>query len=181
MKQTLVVYHSRSGHTRRVAQALAERLDADLDEIVVDTPRPGPLGYALCALEALMQCTPDLRRAAHDPARYSLVVIGTPVWFWSLSSPVHAWARRHVLAQPKLAFFCTMGGSGAERAFAQLEQTCGKTPQATLALTEAQLAQDIAPALTRFVAELKREPAKKRAARKAVPPRRLRPAERAAR
>jgi flavodoxin len=181
MKQTLVAYHSRSGHTRRVARALAERLDADLDEIVVDTPRQGPLGYALCALEALTQCTPDLRRAAHDPSRYSLVVIGTPVWFWSLSSPVLAWARRHTFSQSKLAFFCTMGGSGAERAFAQLEGACGKASQARLALTEPQLTKDIAPALSRFVADLKHEPAKKEAARKAAPPRRQRPVARAAR
>ncbi len=27
MKKTLIVYHSRTGHTRRVAQALASRLD----------------------------------------------------------------------------------------------------------------------------------------------------------
>jgi flavodoxin len=180
MKQTLVVYHSRSGHTRSVAKALAERLDADLDEIVVDAPRQGPLGYALCALEALMQCAPDVRAGEHDLSRYALVVIGTPVWFWSLSSPVRAWARRHALAGPKLAFFCTMGGSGAERAFEQLEQACGQPPLATLALSEAQLAKDIAPALARFVGELRHAPAKKKATPKAAS-RRMRTATRGAR
>ena len=103
-----------------------------------------------------MQCTPDVRRAAHEPSHYALAVIGTPVWFWSLSSPVRAWVRRHTLSGPELAFFCTMGGSGAERAFAQLEQACGQPPLATLALTEAQLDKDITLALTRFVAELRR-------------------------
>ena len=95
MKTTLVVYHSRTGQTRRVAEALAKRLDADIDEIVTDTPRAGLAGYALCALEAITECTPDLKRAHHDPARYERVLIGTPVWVWSLSSPVRAWVRRH--------------------------------------------------------------------------------------
>lgn len=183
MKKTLVVYHSRSGHTRRVAQALAERLDADLDEIVTDTPREGVTGYALCALEAMAQCTLDIRRVRHDPAHYECVLIGTPVWFWSLSSPVRAWVRRHALGGARLAFFCTLGGSGAERAFAQLEAACSRAPEATLALTEAQLAGDIEPGLDRFVAALRGRPPVKRATRKpaAKPaPRRARAAARAA-
>jgi hypothetical protein len=41
MKKTLIVFHSRSGYTRRVAQALAQRLDADLDEIRIVQPMAG--------------------------------------------------------------------------------------------------------------------------------------------
>jgi menaquinone-dependent protoporphyrinogen IX oxidase len=165
---TLVVYHSRTGHTRRVAEALAKRLDADLEEIVTDTPREWLTGYALCALEAMTQCTPDLKRARHDPAHYERVLIGTPVWCWSLSSPVRAWVRRHPLGKAKLAFFCTMGGSGAERVFAQLEEACARAPEATLALTEQQPSQDIEPALDRFIAALER-PTSAKGARKAAP------------
>ena len=165
---TLVVYHSRTGHTRRVAEAIAKRLDADLDEIVTDTPREWLTGYALCALEAMTQCTPDLKRMRHDPQRYERVVIGTPVWCWSLSSPVRAWVRRHSLGHAKLAFFCTMGGSGAERVFGQLEEACGRAPEATLALTEQQPSQDIDPAIDRFIAALER-PVDGKRARKAAP------------
>jgi flavodoxin len=177
MSKTLVVFHSRTGHTRRVAKALAERLNADLDEIIVHQRRDGPFGYARCALEAMAGCAASVRATEHDPSRYELVIIGTPVWFWSLSSPVRAWAQSHPLADAKPAFFCTMGGAGAERAFEQLESVCGRAPQATLALTESQLSSDLEAALTRFIGELQRQPA--RAGRS--PARKRRPAVRAAR
>ena len=160
MNKTLVVFHSRTGHTRRVAKALAEQLNADLDEIVVHQRRDGPLGYARCALEALGGCAASVRATKSDPSRYERVVIGTPIWFWSLSSPVRAWAQSHHLGQAKLGFFCTMGGSGAEHAFEQLESVCGRAPQATLALTEAQLAGGLDAALADFVAELQGRPAR---------------------
>jgi Flavodoxin-like fold len=176
MNSTLVVFHSRSGHTRRVAKALAEGLNADLDEIVVHQRRDGPLGYARCALEAMAGCAASVRATQHDPSQYERVVIGTPIWFWSLSSPVRAWVQSHHLGNARLAFFCTMGGSGAERAFEQLESVCGRSPQATLALTEAQLSSGLDAALADFVAELQERPA--RAERAA--PRKRRTAARAA-
>ena len=160
MSSILVVFHSRTGHTRRVAKALAERLNADLDEIVVHQRRDGPLGYARCALEGLAGCAASVKATKHDPSRYERVIIGTPIWFWSLSSPVRAWVQSRHLGDAQLAFFCTMGGSGADHAFEQLESVCGRAPQATLALTEAQVASGIDAALDEFVAELQGRPAR---------------------
>ncbi|MFO0207048.1 MAG: hypothetical protein ACK54L_13040 [Betaproteobacteria bacterium] len=68
MKKTLIVFHSRSGYTRRVAQALAQRLDADLDEIRIVQPMAGTLGYAFCALESLLDLNPALRPSTRDAA-----------------------------------------------------------------------------------------------------------------
>lgn len=158
MPGTLVVFHSRSGHTRRVAKALAERLGADLDEIVVRHALHGALSYARCALEAVSAQAATVRATEHDPSLYDRVLIGTPVWCWSLSSPVRAWVQGHHWGNAKLAFFCTMGGSGADHAFAQLESACGRAPQATLALTESQLHGGIDAALEEFVAALQGRP-----------------------
>lgn len=136
MAKTLIVYHSRSGYTRRVAQSLAGRLDADLDEIQIVQPLDGPLGYVMCAIEAIGGLAPALRPATKDPAKYDLVVIGTPVWFWSLASPMRSWLERHPLRGRRFAFFCTMGGSGASCVFSTMKELAGGDPIATLALTD---------------------------------------------
>jgi flavodoxin len=164
--KTLIVYHSRTGHTRRVAQALAKRLGADLEEITVLQPHDGAFGYAQCALEAMTMLTPAIHASHHDPAQYELVVIGTPVWFWSLASPVRSWViqhqGQHQGARPQqVAFFCTMGGSGSLRAFATLETLIGKRPVATLALTEREVSERQQPALDAFVKALHGRAAKK--------------------
>lgn len=177
--KVLIVFHSRTGHTRRIAQTLAKRLHADVEEIAVLQPRDGAIGYAQCSLEALAMLTPAIRPTQHDPAQYDLVVIGTPIWFWSLSSPVRSWVIQHQGARPQnVAFFCTMGGSGAQRAFDALETLIGKRPVATLALAEQQLGVRQNAALDAFVKALQsgRAPKKRKSPAAARPVRRVRAA-----
>ncbi len=117
MTKTLIVYHSRTGYTRRIARHLADRLGADLDEIRIVQPMHGVLGYAACAIEAMAGLAPALRPMRHKPADYDLIIVGTPVWFWNLSSPVRSWLENFGSRGKRFAFFCTMGGSGASRVF----------------------------------------------------------------
>lgn len=149
--KTLVVCFSRSGRTRRIAQALAERLHADFEDIGAVQPRDGPLGYAQSALEALLMLAPAIDAPRHDSARYALVVIGSPVWFWSLASPVRTWLLRASLRHARVAFFCTMGGSGAWHVFDTMAALTGKQPEATLALTEREVDAGANGALDAFV------------------------------
>jgi hypothetical protein len=72
----------------------------------------------------------------HEVSSYDLVVIGTPVWAWSLSSPVRAYLMATASQLPKVAFFCTLGGSGSENAFAQMTAIVGKEPRAVCAITQ---------------------------------------------
>jgi flavodoxin len=137
--KTLVVYYSRTGHTQQVAEQLAAALGATLCPITEPGSRLGPLGYARSLIEGAFGRDAPIRAAQHDPAGYDLVLLGTPIWGWHLSSPVRAFARRHAKQIRRAAFFCTMGGSGAEQAFAELEQLIGHPPVATLAITEAEL------------------------------------------
>jgi len=155
MAKTLIVYHSRSGYTRRVAQSLAARLDADLDEIRIVQPLDGPLGYAMCAVEAIGGLAPALRPVTKDPAKYDLVVVGTPVWFWSLASPVRSWLERHPLRGRRFAFYCTMGGSGASCVFSTMKELAGGDPIAILALTDDEVDASARAKVDGFIRTLK--------------------------
>lgn len=133
--KVLVVYYSRTGYTRRVAHSLARRLNADLEEIGTD-PRPGARGYLRCALESMLKLQTAIHTPQHDPAAYGLVLVGGPVWFWGLSSPVRSYLMLRRRRLPQVAFFCTMGGSGSRRVFDMMTTLAGKRPLATLALTD---------------------------------------------
>ncbi len=169
--KTLVVYHSRSGYTRRVAESLARRLDADLDEIVTVVPRRSPRGYLRCALESMLHLRTGIRPAERDPAAYGRVVIGGPVWFWDLSSPVRTYLMKQRHRLPQVAFFCTMGGSGAERVFAAMEEITARHPVATLALTDSDIDRHRHGRIDGFVHALSRpvRPAARTAARHRKP------------
>jgi menaquinone-dependent protoporphyrinogen IX oxidase len=153
--QVLVVYYSRSGTTRRIAQALAAMLGGTLEEIAETKSRASLLGYWRSVIEARRQLPATIVAAKTDPSSFDLVVIGTPVWAWSLSSPVRAYLAASRGSLPEVAFFCTLGGAGASTTFTQMQGIVGKPPRATCALT----ARDIeagreGPLLAGFVATL---------------------------
>jgi flavodoxin len=157
-RRALVVYFSRDGHTRHIAQEIAQAYSADLEQIRTLGNRRGLLGYVRCALEALLGIEPALHRDMQRLERYGLVIIGTPIWFWNIASPVRAWVARHRAELPRVALFCTYGGSGATKVFADLERLCGGRAVATLALTEGQCAdEDHMAQVRRFAADCERD------------------------
>jgi flavodoxin len=150
----LVVYYSRSSHTWRVAEKLAADCGADLETIVDPTNRSGVSGYLRSGFQAFFQRLVPIGPSVHNPAAYDLVVIGTPIWDRSVSSPVHSYLQRHRSAFPPVAFFCTCGGMGSVRVFRQMTEQCGREPVATMVLTERELA---APAASTVIAQFARK------------------------
>ena len=155
----LVVYYSRSGTTRRVASALSATLNGSVEEIVDVRGRNGLFGYWRSVSEARRKQPADILPVKHDPSKFDLVVIGTPVWAWSVSSPVRAYLTANKDRLPDVAFFCTLGANGSDAAFAQMQAIIGKHPRATCAITDGELAKGKeGPQLTAFAMALQVPP-----------------------
>ena len=139
MTETLVVYYSRTNHTHKVAELVAQGVGANVERILDAQSREGALGYWRSGQQAMLQRPGEIQPAKEDPSHYDLTILGSPVWSWSLSPPM----RSYVIAQQhkfkRVAFFCTEGGSGGARLFRQLQALCGKPPVATLEVTEGEL------------------------------------------
>jgi flavodoxin len=154
----LVVYYSRSGTTRKVAQSLATALQCDSEEIVDARSRNGMLGYLRSVIEARRRVPARIALSIKDPSTYDLIVVGTPVWAWSLSSPVRAYMIANSARFPALAFFCTLGGAGSDSAFAQMQDLAGKSPVACLSVTARDLASgSYRSRLSAFVESLRQQ------------------------
>ena len=139
MTQILVLYYSRTGLTQTIARQVARACNADLEPIEDVTGRDGATGYVRSALEAAMHLETPIRRATRVPGDYDIVVIGTPIWFWNVASPVRTYIQRHRRQFRRVAFFCTYGGSGSARVLSDLEHLCGRPAVATLAITDADI------------------------------------------
>jgi flavodoxin len=135
--KVLVVYYSRTGTTKQVADAISTTFGCDVEEIVDTRNRQGVLGYLRAALDAGFRRLTTLKPTRYDPAAYDLVVAGTPVWNGSLSPPVRTYLTMHKGRLKHVAFFCTYGGSGGRRAFRQMADACGIKPLDLLDIREA--------------------------------------------
>ncbi len=134
MAKDLVVYYSRSGTTRKVARQIAELLQADVEEIADTKDRKGLTGWLGSARDALLRRSADIEPAENDPADYDMVLIGTPVWGGTVSSPVRAYLEQQAGRLPEVAFFLTTGGSGVQRTFEKMAELAGQKPVAALGL-----------------------------------------------
>ncbi|MBD3314109.1 hypothetical protein GF345_06720 [Candidatus Woesearchaeota archaeon] len=139
--KSLVVFYSRTGTTRKVAEDIAEALNADTEEIIPERDRKGVMGYLVSGKEATQKKAAEIKKTEKDPSKYGLVVIGTPIWGWNLSSPVRAYIQQNKSKINKAAFFCTMGGSGDRTAFEDMRKEV-KKPVATMSLKTKEVADD---------------------------------------
>jgi len=134
----LVVYYSRSGTTRRIAEMLAAELGADIEAVReqgANVSRAGARGYLRSLIDALCRRQVRIMPALHDPSCYELVVMGSPVWAGHASAPALAWLTEHGGQIRHLALFCCLGGRGAKPALEQMAGSAHKTPVATCWIT----------------------------------------------
>jgi len=108
--KALVVYYSRTGNTKFVAEEIAAELGADVEEIVDLKNREGRMGYISAGREAMSNKQTKIAETKRNPADYDLIVIGTPVWAWSPSSAIRTYVGKHDLSGKNVALFLTFDG-----------------------------------------------------------------------
>jgi flavodoxin len=163
-KRALLVFHSASGNTRKVAEAIAQALAADVEQIREVKPRPVDIkGKGLgnffnmgrVVLAAMAGRATSIEEAQHDPASYGLIVIGTPVYAGSVPGPVRAYLERYRASFAEVAFFCTGEDPNNAGVFERLEEICGKAPRAVCAFHAPQVrSSEFLPQVEEFVAGL---------------------------
>jgi len=156
MSNVLVVYYSRTGNTRRVATELAAMGGWDVEPVIDMKPRDGLIGYGRSLLDSILGRTTRLAAPRHNPADYDLVVVGTPVWSASISTPIRTWLEEHAGQLPPLAFFATENRRGAERVFRQMASIAGAMPVLTLELRANDLRRGpLAPRFALLIAKVR--------------------------
>jgi len=134
----LVVYFSRSGRTRRIAEMLASELGADIEPICernAGTPRGRPRGYVRSLLDAWFERPADLLPALHDVSRYDIVVLASAVWASHASAPAVTWLKEHGGRIRRLALFCCLRRRGHKQALRRMMRAAGKPAIACCVVT----------------------------------------------
>ena len=154
--KTLILYYSRTGTTKKVALKLAEALQAEVEEVFDTVNRAGVLGYVTAGRSATMKKLTKIKPLTSNLADYDLVIIGTPIWAWDVSTPIRTLLSEQKDKIKQTAFFCTEGGSGDEKAFVNMAWIINKKPLAVLALLTKEVAQNnFVEKLNEFVNKIK--------------------------
>ncbi|MFX0075923.1 MAG: flavodoxin family protein [Candidatus Hermodarchaeota archaeon] len=128
MSKILIVYYSLTGSTRFIAETLVEPLEADilelkpLKELNPDSGKKFMWGGA----QATMKKKPKLEEIEIDPLEYDLIVLGTPVWAWTINPSIRSFLSMFDLSGKKVALWTCSAGSG-NRAMEQFKKALKKS------------------------------------------------------
>ena len=118
--KVLVAYFSGTGHTRAVAQTVADELGADLFEVVPEQPYTSDdLNYSdtgsRVSREHDDEAQQDIPLAQTTPdgfADYDAVLLGYPIWWGGAAWPVRRFVSGNDFAGKHVVTFCTSASSG---------------------------------------------------------------------
>lgn len=123
-RKSLVVYFSRAdenskvgyiteGNTAIVAKLIAQKMHADVFEIVPE--KPYPADYETCIAYAKEEQRNKARPAYKgdvDISAYDTIFIGYPIWWGDLPPVVYTFIEEHDMDGKMIIPFCTHEGSG---------------------------------------------------------------------
>ena len=139
----LIIFYSRTGTTKKVAELITENLSSDIEEIFDEKKRSGSIGYMKAAKDAMRKKLATLKKYDKDPSSYDLTLIGTPIWAWNMSTPIRTYLSENKDKLKNVAFFCTEGSNGGEKCFENMSVLCDKKPLATLELNAKEIKEGL--------------------------------------
>ena len=126
MANSIIIYFSAEGTTKRVAEKLAEHIGADLFEIVPEQPYTAadlkwtnPL--ARCNREKFGKKDVPVSSRIADFDQYDEVSIGFPIWYGAAPNVVYTFCKGYDWSGKKVRIFATSGGSGIGKTAEKLQ------------------------------------------------------------
>ena len=117
--KSLVVYYTRTGNAKFVAETIAAELGSDIEEVVDLKKRAGKLGWMMAGKDATQEKQTQIGPTTRVPQDYDLIVLGTPIWASKPTPAIRTYIAKNDLSGKKVALFFTMDSN--------LKQAVGKT------------------------------------------------------
>lgn len=130
MSKTLVAFFSASGSTRKLANTLAEVLNADTYEIKPATHYTGKdLNWndskSRSSVEmADINSRPELADTSAQVANYDTIFLGFPIWWYVAPHIINTFLESYDFSGKTIILFATSGGSGFGETLNQLKPSC---------------------------------------------------------
>jgi flavodoxin len=130
-EQILIVYYSRSGNTRRIANLIQQEVGGTIHEIEPEAPYPSSYDATVDQAKVEIQAgyKPALKSDLDSVEAYDAVFVGSPNWWSTIAPPVATLLTAHDLSGKTVVPFCTHGGGGLGRIGSDIAKLC---PQSTV-------------------------------------------------
>lgn len=94
-KNTLVVYFSRMGYTKKVAYDIANKLGASIIELKAIDKTDGTLGFWWCGRYGMHRWGMPIEDINIDLSKYQKIILVSPIWVFNVSAPVREFCYKY--------------------------------------------------------------------------------------
>ncbi len=115
--KSLVAYFSAQGHTKKIAEELADKTGGDLFEIIPEVPYTdadikwtNPLSR--CNKEKIGKKDVPVQGSVANFADYDRIYLGFPIWYYMAPNVIGTFCRDYDWNGKSVVVFATSGGSG---------------------------------------------------------------------
>lgn len=117
MNNGIIVYVSRTGHSRELATLLGQQTSFSIVEIKDLVNRSGIIGWLRSGSQAAKKMATPIEDPHADLNSVETVVLVQPIWASSVVPPLRTWLRAHreELALKKIALLVSFMGSPIDR------------------------------------------------------------------
>ena len=122
----VIVYYSYSGNTKSIVEKIVDKYGYDCFEIKPTEDYSEDYNLVVSSEEKLvpMDYQPDIQQLDIDFSKYDEIVLATPVWWYSVASPVNTFIHNYDLLKKPIIAVVTNGGY-IGRAMENIEKVTG--------------------------------------------------------
>ena len=103
--KTLVIYYTRTGNAKFLAETIAAELGADIEEVIDLKKRQGKLGWLSAGRDAMGEKETEIAQTKRTPTDYDLMIIGQPIWAGNPTPAIRTYLNKNDLSGKKVALF----------------------------------------------------------------------------
>ena len=107
--KSLIVFYSQTGVTKSIAEMVQEKTGGNLYEVKTQRTYDSDMWKAWdeAQKETASGRLPELAGQLPDLGRYDFIILGGPVWGWTISNPLLAYIRQTDFTGKKVSAFWT--------------------------------------------------------------------------
>jgi len=124
--KTLVIYYTRTGNAKFIAETIAAELGADIEEVIDLKSLQGKLAFISAGRDAMRGKETEIAQTKRTPTDYDLIIIGQPVWAGSPTPAIRTYMNKNDLSGRKVALFFSDSNLGQA-----IEKTKALMPNST--------------------------------------------------
>lgn len=150
----LTVYFTRSGNTERVVKKIHESVGGDVELITESINRKGIIGWLKTGSSNTKREVGQIGETQYDPVDYDLVILASPIWAGSISSPMRGYITKNREKLIRTAVFLSNASGVVENAFVEIRELLKNPPLVEDSLQQSKIKSEFESTVNAFIGDI---------------------------